>query len=167
MSENYGVEIKVNDAGQNYREVREQKQLIAPPYSTCIGRGKDDKLHHAKVITTSRFQYRPSNQTICLEMAPSRISPEPSTATQGLTEEQLTTFEQDGYLIVPDALSPETVSALLTETHSLLDNFSLDDHPMTKFSTGESSDHVGDDYFLSSGDKVRFFFEEGHCPRCT
>ena len=31
---------------------------------------------------------------------------------------------------------------------------------MTKFSTGESTAHVGDDYFLTSGDKVRYFFEE-------
>lgn len=31
---------------------------------------------------------------------------------------------------------------------------------MTKFSTGQSSAHVGDDYFLTSGDRVRFFFEE-------
>lgn len=31
---------------------------------------------------------------------------------------------------------------------------------MTKFSTGEKEAHVGDDYFLESNDKVRFFFEE-------
>lgn len=31
---------------------------------------------------------------------------------------------------------------------------------MTKFSTGQKSAHVGDDYFLTSHDKVRFFFEE-------
>ncbi|KND86658.1 Phytanoyl-CoA dioxygenase domain-containing protein 1 [Tolypocladium ophioglossoides CBS 100239] len=78
----------------------------------------------------------------------------------GLTPEQLTCFRRNGYLIIPSALRPATVAALLAETHALLAGFSLADHPLTRFSTGEKSAHVGDDYFLSSGDKVRFFLEE-------
>lgn len=81
----------------------------------------------------------------------------------GLTPSQVAAFDRDGYLILPDALPPPAVAALLRETHRLLDeDFVLEGHPLTKFQTGgdDGQEHVGDDYFLGSGDQVRFFLEE-------
>ncbi|KAK9450921.1 uncharacterized protein V1518DRAFT_412077 [Limtongia smithiae] len=77
----------------------------------------------------------------------------------GLTAEQVTQFEKDGYLLLPGELSPERVKALYDETSKLLRDFDITTHPLTRFSTEEKA-HIGDDYFLTSSDKVRFFFEQ-------
>lgn len=76
------------------------------------------------------------------------------TADAGLTAEQLAFFRENGYLVIPDYLSPDEVQSLLDETKSLLDNFPLESHPLTRFTTGDGDDsdaqHVGDEYFSSA-----------------
>ncbi|KAG9220527.1 hypothetical protein CCMSSC00406_0003983 [Pleurotus cornucopiae] len=62
------------------------------------------------------------------------------------------------YLIVPGFLDRAESDALLQRSKQLLEEFDLQNHPLTKFTT-KDDDHVGDDYFLTSGDKIRYFLE--------
>ncbi|WVO14244.1 hypothetical protein L204_101876 [Cryptococcus depauperatus] len=76
-----------------------------------------------------------------------------------LTEEQRERWHQDGYLILPDFFDPDETREMLDETRRLCDEFNIEGHPMTTFKTSADQQHVGDDYFLDSGDKIRYFLE--------
>ncbi|KIL66360.1 hypothetical protein M378DRAFT_75295, partial [Amanita muscaria Koide BX008] len=75
------------------------------------------------------------------------------------TLKTLSQFYKNGYLIVPGFLTPDDTQAVLARAKQLLEEFDINDHPKTKFTTSDDN-HVGDDYFLTSGDKIRFFLEE-------
>ena len=61
-------------------------------------------------------------------------------------KEQLSTFEREGMLCIPDFLTPEQTAKLLAESKTLLSNCDLSTHPKTTFKTADD-DHIGDKYF--------------------
>ncbi|PVG03061.1 phytanoyl-CoA dioxygenase [Serendipita vermifera] len=83
---------------------------------------------------------------------------------QVLSEQQVKNFYERGYLVIPNFLSEEEINTLIRRSKELLHEFNLEGHPLTKFTTGDEEDetkkHVGDEYFLTSGDKIRYFLEE-------
>jgi len=74
------------------------------------------------------------------------------------TAKQLTHFATQGYVVFNQLFSQQEMAQLKEEALSIVDDF---DPKSTRsiFST-DHADTNRDDYFLSSGDKVRCFFEE-------
>lgn len=76
----------------------------------------------------------------------------------GLSPEQVDQFQQEGMLCIPDFLLQAQVTKMMEASHKLLSEFDVSSHPKTQFKTGDN-DHIGDQYFFDSSDKVSFFFD--------
>lgn len=74
-----------------------------------------------------------------------------------LTPDQLHAWERDGFLVLPDAVPVERCQALAARAAEIVDAF--DPATVSVFSTHEQT-RTSDEYFLSSGDQIRCFFEE-------
>ena len=75
-----------------------------------------------------------------------------------LDREQLKAYERDGFLAIEDFVSTEACDALRARAEELVSSFDPAGS-FSIFSTHEQT-RTSDDYFLESGRRVRFFFEE-------
>jgi phytanoyl-CoA hydroxylase len=77
--------------------------------------------------------------------------------TSTLTPLQKQNYERDGFLVLPKFASNQQCNELMKEADQLIEGFTPEDHP-TIFSTTDQIRH-SNEYFLGSGDRIRFFFE--------
>jgi phytanoyl-CoA hydroxylase len=73
---------------------------------------------------------------------------------------QVDAFRRDGFLVVPDFVSADDCVALRERAMRLAEEHVPSPEQATVFTADGKPQHTSDDYFLTSGEKIRCFFEK-------
>ena len=77
-----------------------------------------------------------------------------------LTDTQIQAFRNDGYLVVPNFVSDERCLQLRERAMMLAEKYVPSPEEATVFTADGKPQHTSDDYFLTSGEQIRCFFEK-------
>lgn len=77
-----------------------------------------------------------------------------------LTSTQIASFRNDGFLVLPGFVPAERCLQLRERAMQLAEQHVPSPQEATVFTADGKPLHAGDDYFLSSGEKIRCFFEK-------
>ncbi|KAE8583090.1 hypothetical protein XENTR_v10020423 [Xenopus tropicalis] len=81
-----------------------------------------------------------------------------------VTDEQVQRYHRDGYLVLEGVFSPQECELMKQEIEKILGGMDVPSHCRTEFITQQEDQlraQGSADYFMTSGDKIRFFFEKG------
>ena len=79
---------------------------------------------------------------------------------EALTAKQTEFFDQNGYLVLPNFVDEQACLNLRDQAMVLAEKYCPSPEQATVFTADGTAVHASDDYFLTSGDKIRCFFEK-------
>ncbi|KAI5096318.1 phytanoyl-CoA dioxygenase domain-containing protein 1 isoform X2 [Silurus meridionalis] len=82
----------------------------------------------------------------------------------GVSQQDVQKYREDGYLVLEGFFSPEECDVLRERMSEIVEQMDVPVHCRTQFSTDHDEQlktQGNADYFITSGDKVCFFFEKG------